>query len=203
MVVFDLETTGFSKSNDRIIQIAGIRIVNGRIQNDDTFHTYVDPKRQIPPFISDLTGVHNFHVEQAPSAWKSLVSFSRYAGDATLVAHNAHRFDVGFINSVCNSITEEGIHLRGVNYIDSLEIARMCWGRGKGISNSLPSIAQKLGLSAAGRLHDARHDVFLLSLCLLGMVSHLERANAKPVVRRLLIPGGDPLRLGLGHELCF
>ncbi len=93
-VVFDLETTGFSSVKDKIIEIGAVKVVEGRIT--ERFSTFVNPKRPIPFEITQLTGISDQMVMDAPDIESVLPDFMEFVGDAVLVAHNAG-FDVGFI----------------------------------------------------------------------------------------------------------
>ena len=93
-VVFDIETTGFSSSRNRIIEIGAVRVVNGNIT--DKFSTFVNPDVPIPFEIEQLTGINDNMVLPYPKIDEILPQFLEFCGDSVLVAHNAS-FDVGFI----------------------------------------------------------------------------------------------------------
>jgi len=99
VVVFDLETTGLSPSNDEIIQIAAVKIGGGKVLANDSFFSYVRPTRRISSFITDLTGITDDDVEDAPPSLDALKQFAAFCGDSLLVAHNGHAFDIPFIRS--------------------------------------------------------------------------------------------------------
>jgi DNA polymerase-3 subunit alpha (Gram-positive type) len=93
-VVFDIETTGFSSSRNRIIEIGAVRVVNGNIT--DKFSTFVNPDVPIPFEIEQLTGINDNMVLPYPKIDEILPQFLEFCGDSVLVAHNAS-FDVGFM----------------------------------------------------------------------------------------------------------
>ncbi len=93
--VVDIETTGLSKGRDRITEIAGVRSDGVRVTGE--FHTLVNPRMRIPPFITHLTGIDNNMVKDAPVIEDALPGFSRFLGDSVFVAHNA-TFDYGFLS---------------------------------------------------------------------------------------------------------
>ena len=93
-VVFDIETTGLSPTNNRIIEIGAVRIKDGKIQ--DTFSEFVNPEVPIPYTITKLTSITDAMVQNAPTIEVILPKFLEYIGDASVVAHNA-TFDTGFI----------------------------------------------------------------------------------------------------------
>lgn len=93
-VVFDLETTGLSATNNEIIEIGAIRFVNDEAR--EQFHTYIKPKRKITQKITDITGITNEMVKDAPTIEDVLPYFVDFIKDDVLVAHNSS-FDMGFI----------------------------------------------------------------------------------------------------------
>ncbi len=95
-VVFDTETTGFAVgAKDRLIEIGAVKVEGLRV-TDDTFQTYVNPHREIPPNISELTGVYQHHVENAPSSLEAIESFFQYIEDCNCTGWVGHylSFDV-------------------------------------------------------------------------------------------------------------
>ncbi len=93
-MVFDIETTGFSSKNDKIIEIGAVKLKDGEIV--DSFSTFVDPKVNIPYKITELTSITQNMVNGQPTIDEVLPKFMEFVGDSVLVAHNA-AFDVGFI----------------------------------------------------------------------------------------------------------
>ncbi len=116
-VVFDIETTGFSKTNDAIIEIGAVKISGGSII--DRFSTFVNPKRHIPEKITDLTSITDDMVSGADPIEKVLPNFLDFCKECVLVAHNAS-FDTGFIKENCRrlSLTYDFPHM------DTLILAR-------------------------------------------------------------------------------
>lgn len=95
-VVFDIETTGFSHLNDAIIEIGAVKIKQGRVEG--RFSSFVNPDRPIPGKITELTGIGDAMVKDAPKIEAVLPEFLAFCGDAMMVAHNAN-FDMGFIRT--------------------------------------------------------------------------------------------------------
>lgn len=94
--VLDVETTGGSPKRERIIEIAIIKTDGENII--DRYETLVNPEKNIPPFVSHLTGITNKMVEQAPIFEKVAKKIDDFTKECTIVAHNAH-FDYGFLKN--------------------------------------------------------------------------------------------------------
>ena len=97
-VAFDLETTGLSSRDDRIIEIGAVILKDGK--EIDRFQTFVDPERQLERKIVELTGITDEMLQGAPKIREILPKFLEFVGDRVLVAHNSD-FDTGFIRAEC------------------------------------------------------------------------------------------------------
>ncbi len=117
-VVFDIETTGFSSVEDKIIEIGAVKVENGAIV--DTFSTFVNPGVPIPFEITNLTSITDEMVMESPKIDVVLPEFLEFVGDSVLVAHNAG-FDVGFIEQNCKVL---GLNSK-YTYLDTVALARV------------------------------------------------------------------------------
>ncbi|MDE5780423.1 MAG: PolC-type DNA polymerase III [Lachnospiraceae bacterium] len=97
-VVFDLETTGFSAINNKIIEIGAVKVENGIIT--DRFSTFVNPNEPIPFRIEKLTGISDNMVIDARTIEEIMPEFLEFAKGCVMVAHNAD-FDMSFIIRNC------------------------------------------------------------------------------------------------------
>lgn len=97
-VAFDLETTGLSSANDRIIEIGAVVMKNG--EELDRFQTFVDPQRSLEKKIVELTGITDEMLKGAPKIEEVLPEFLKFVNGRVLVAHNSD-FDTGFIRAAC------------------------------------------------------------------------------------------------------
>lgn len=97
-VIFDIETTGFSMTNDNIIEIGAIKIKEGKVIGK--FSEFVNPERSIPLTITQLTGITDEMVQNCENIKSILPKFMEFIDNSVVVAHNAN-FDVGFIKKNC------------------------------------------------------------------------------------------------------
>ena len=116
-VVFDLETTGFSPVENKIIEIGAVKVENGEIT--EKFSTFVNPEVPIPFRIEELTSISDNMVLDAPTIEKILPEFLKFCEGAVMVAHNAS-FDMSFIEENCR---RQGL-AREFTSVDTVELAR-------------------------------------------------------------------------------
>ena len=90
----DVETTGASLRNSRIIEIGIIRVENDQVV--DTFHSLLDPETHIPPEILEFTGITQDEIKNAPTFSQIKDTVMELFNDSVFVAHNV-KFDYSFI----------------------------------------------------------------------------------------------------------
>lgn len=140
-VVFDTETTGlFPDRGDEIVQLAAVRVVNGRRVLNEVFDTLVNPGRPIPPSSTLIHGISDDMVADAPSIDEVARQFHAFARGAVLVAHNID-FDLSFLKRV-----EPRIGLRFDHpVLDTAELSASVFGDGE--NHSLDALAARLGVA--------------------------------------------------------
>lgn len=148
-VVLDLETTGGNAVNDRITEIAAVRIDNG--VETARWSTLLNPGVRIPPFIQSLTGITDAMVEDAPTFAQVAKSLLELLDGAVFVAHNV-RFDHGF---VLNELARLDVALK-VKTLCTVRLSRRLYPQHKG--HGLDAILQRHGLQTQAR-HRAMGDV--------------------------------------------
>ncbi|MGM9977640.1 MAG: PolC-type DNA polymerase III [Clostridium sp.] len=137
-VVFDLETTGFSSKNDKIIEIGAVKIKEGSIV--DRFSEFVNPEMRIPYNITELTSITDEMVEKSETIEKILPKFLEFCKDSVIVAHNAG-FDVGFIKKNARDIGKEFDY----PVLDTVPLTRYLYPELKKVKLNI--VAKHLGVS--------------------------------------------------------
>ncbi len=117
--VFDLETTDRNITYAKIIEIAAVKVRNGKII--DTFETLINPRMPIPLGASKVNGITNEMVTEAPHIEEVIDSFLAFVGDDILLGHNITSYDT-------NLIYDEIMSLRGFDFtndfIDTLYLSQ-------------------------------------------------------------------------------
>ena len=85
-VAFDFETTGLDSENDKVIEVAAIKFVDGEIEN--RYVELVNPGFKIPHVITEITGISNSMVISSPSEELIIDDLLSFISDYPLVAHN-------------------------------------------------------------------------------------------------------------------
>ncbi len=163
--VFDTETTGLDpRRGDKIIEIAGVRIENGLIQETKVFSELVNPEKPIPWEAKQVNKISDEEVAIARTVDQVLPEFLQFAAGSVLVAHNAD-FDMGFLQ-----IEKETCW----GYVDlpecfcTMRLSRSLWPQE--FRHNLDSLALRLGLTMPADRHRAMPDVLLTAQALIKMI---------------------------------
>lgn len=163
-IIFDIETTGLSPINCGITEIGAIKYKGGSVL--EIFQTYVNPGMPVPQNITELTGITDDMVKDAPSQREAVKAFLKFAGDSILVAHNAN-FDMGFIRRVA---TDNKFRLDNP-YLDTVSLSRYL---NPGLSkHTLDSVAKHYGLGQFNH-HRASDDCKMLAEIFGCMIKQME-----------------------------
>lgn len=103
-VVIDVETTGGRPPNDRITEIGAVKVQNGKVI--DEWQSLINPERHIPGYITDLTGISNAMVRDAPVFAEIADELEAFMDGSVFVAHNVN-FDYGFVSSEFKMLERE------------------------------------------------------------------------------------------------
>ena len=96
IVALDIETTGLDPQKDAIIEIGAVRFNDSRIE--DEWSSLINPGRKIPPFITQLTGINDHMVLEAPPIQRVLPELRHFVGDLSILGHNVG-FDLSFLRN--------------------------------------------------------------------------------------------------------
>ena len=153
VTVFDLETTGLSPSyGDRITEIGAIKLCGNKLCG--VFQTLVNPERNIPDTIVEITGITNEMVCDKPTISQVLPLFVDFIGEDILVAHNA-KFDTSFLRY---ELKECGINKNFETYCTLLNSRKEV----KTSANfKLSTLKNHFNLKPMGAMHRALSDAYV------------------------------------------
>ncbi len=203
-VVFDIETTGLSNQSDRMTEIGAVRIRNGQVV--DIFNTFVNPEMPIPANITELTGITDDMVMDAPSESEALEAFFAFLNqsdkgisgeNALLIAHNAD-FDTGFIRAAA---TRSGREFKNP-YLDTLALSRFLLPDLK--KHKLDSLADHYGLGDFNH-HRASDDAAMLAAIYERMLHDLDEQDIRTFDKLTseMAERTDPLKLRPYHQVLL
>lgn len=194
-IVFDLETTGLSSEKDRITEIGAVKLKNREIVEE--FQTFVNPDMPIPENITELTGISDDMVADAPDEQNALADFLKFAGNAVLVAHNAP-FDTSFIKAAC----ERG----GIEYtFRSIDTVPLCRAALPNLKNhKLDTVAKQYKLGDFNH-HRAIDDAKMLAVIFLRLLSDAGKLGTLEKYGDLngILGDVDPKKLPMYHMIIL
>ena len=196
IIAFDLETTGLSAAIDRITEIGAVRIVGGELK--DEFCTFVNPEKHIPERVTELTGIDDAMVADAPCEEEALRAFYSFCGNSKfLVAHNAG-FDTSFLKAANKRLGWEFTY----EYADTVAMARSMYPDLK--NHKLDTLGNYLKLAPFNH-HRACDDARELALILVRMMEELRHRYNIDNFNEIngLLRGADPRKLPMYHQIIL
>jgi len=196
-ICFDLETTGLSPNKDRITEIGAVKLVNSVIT--DTFSTFVNPQMPISGKITQLTGITDDMVADAPLEKEAVKAFYDFCGgsQAVVVAHNAP-FDTSFIKATavrCN-----------LDYnFTAIDTVAICRAVLKDIKNcKLDTVAKYLRLGNFNH-HRATDDAEILARIFINLLDRLKQDFGLKSTQEInvKITGADFKKLRSYHQIIL
>ncbi|MGL5936519.1 MAG: DNA polymerase III subunit epsilon [Cetobacterium sp.] len=167
IVTLDTETTGFCRKRrngasvcdgHRIVEIGCVEVVAGR-KTGRKFHVYVYPGMGVDPKASGVHGITDEFLIGKPTFSEIVDEFVAFIGGAVIVIHNAS-FDIAFIDKEFGLLKVDKRPRLKFHVMDTLLLAR---GMFPGMSNTLDSLASRLGVAGRGAFHGALVDANLLA----------------------------------------
>lgn len=169
--VIDIETTGLDPSFDDIIEFGAIKCENGSPVSQ--YQTLVNPGYEIDDFITELTGITNEMLLDAPSIRDVLPAFLSFVGDSVIVGHNVN-FDINFIYD-----NAEYLELPPFanDFVDTMRLSRRLY---KDLENhKLSTLSEYLGIEPL-EAHRALADCIRTQLCLEKMRAYANEIGGIP-----------------------
>jgi DNA polymerase-3 subunit epsilon len=180
-IVLDTETTGLDPLlGHRIVEIGAIELLN-HIPTGKTYHTYINPQRDVPREAEAVHGLSSAFLKDKPLFSKIVDELLEFIGDTALIIHNAS-FDVGFLNAELGFIKRPPILYERI--IDTLALAKKRHPMGP---NSLDALCKRYGIDIAKR---TKHGALLDSELLAGV--YLELIGGRQIT--LTLPKTDNVR---------
>ncbi|MFZ5650496.1 MAG: PolC-type DNA polymerase III [Bacillota bacterium] len=171
IVVLDTETTGLKPhAGDEIISIGACVVKDGKILAEN-FHKLVNPMRSIPRFITELTGISDEMVADAPDFCPVVCEFLDYLKDSVLVGHSID-FDINFLNY---KLKPYSLKICNFNF-DTGMISRALYPQLK--IHTLDSILSSMGIIPEGR-HTALGDALLTANVFINFLNRLEEMKIR------------------------
>ena len=194
-IVFDTETTGLSAATERLTEIGAVLVRNGEIVEE--FDTFVNPEKPIPPKITELTGITNDMVKDAPEEAEALAMFEEFCGGRILIAHNAP-FDMGFLNAALNRAKKETKYT-------SLDTVPLCRNLLPELNKvKLDIVAKHLGLGDFNH-HRACDDARMLAMIFQKLLEKLKAAHSIKTIQQIntVCAGVDVKRAPDNHQIIL
>jgi DNA polymerase III epsilon subunit family exonuclease len=181
-VVFDTETTGFSPTTDRIVEVGAVKFRNGRVIEEKSW--LVNPGRKIPYYAWRVHGISDDMVKDARPFKSFYPEFQDFIEGSVLMAHNA-RFDVSFLSA---ELKRNDQSLPRNLVIDSLSLFRQWYPNAKSFTLADIAVTAKIETKV---LHRALADSMYVFLIFdKGLKDHESAAHLRDIYDQC----GGPLR---------
>ncbi len=171
-LVVDVETTGISSwGGDRLTEVAAVLVQHGQVT--EVFDSLVNPGRRISSFITQLTGISNEMVRDAPRFADIAGDLAQHIVGRVFVAHNAG-FDWNFLSAEFERVTRAPLKSITDQRLCTVRLARRFLSHLP--RRNLDAVAHHYGISIEGR-HRAMGDARATAHVLLGLLKDAERAG--------------------------
>ncbi len=194
-VIFDLETTGTSPQNCAITEIGAVKYKNGEIY--DEFCSFVNPEMPIPEKITEITGISDDMVKDAPTIAEVFDKFMDFCGNSILVAHNAS-FDVSFLRAAAEKLQK----ILKITYLDTVAVSR--YVNNDLNKHTLDSVAKYFDLDDFNH-HRASDDARMLAMIFDKMAKKLTGEGITKIseLSGVMATGTDPKKLRTYHQIIL
>ena len=155
-VAVDIETTGLSPRYSAIIEVGAVRVRRGRPQ--DEVSLLINPGYDLPPAITELTGITDDMLWTAPPLADVLPYFLDFIGGDVILGHNVN-FDVNFLYDKALSI---GLGPLSNDFVDTMRLSRRLFPAFR--HHRLCDLCQRFGI-VPDTAHRALADCYTAAAC--------------------------------------
>ena len=92
LAIFDLEATGLSVTNDRIVEIAIVKIAPDGKRSE--FHKRLNPEQAIPKEVSEIHGIYDEDIKDAPTFKQIIPELEAFIENTDIAGYNSNKFDL-------------------------------------------------------------------------------------------------------------
>jgi DNA polymerase-3 subunit epsilon len=174
--VLDVETTGLSARNNRVIEIGIVKVKNLKIT--DKYTTLINPGCDIPYFITQFTGISNSDVAYSPSFYDTAEEIEEFIGNSIVSGHNLS-FDEGFLSC---EFARNGFEPLSNLSVCTLKLSRKIFSSLK--SKSLGSVSEHLGIINRDS-HRALSDAEATAQILIKLIKKLSKEKGIKTIQQL------------------
>ena len=171
-VVIDTETTGLDPRKARVIEVAAVRIVAGRIESAQSLRRLINPQEPIPPASTAVHGIDAGAVADAPDFAQAWPEVSAFLGSSVVIGHTVG-FDLAVLQRECE---RAGLHWKRPRALDTQHLAQVVEPRLGGYS--LEQLAQWLGVGVEGR-HSALGDALTTARIFEALIPKLREGSIR------------------------
>lgn len=159
--IYDIETTGLKKPESRILSFSAVKVkqVDGKLAETDRIDILMNPKCNIPDFITSINNISNADVVNCPTEDDMCEKIINFLDDTDLVTgYNSHNFDNWFINQMSQRV--RGISWEPKEDFDVLIFVKEKLTKGRDVENHrLGTIAEYFNVTNGLHFHNSIDDV--------------------------------------------
>lgn len=173
-VIFDTETTGFSKLEDRILSIGAISLINNIINVNDNFEIYLEQKIFKPETVK-IHGILKDGDIKKVDEITAIQQFLKYIKNAVLVGHHVG-FDIGMINEMLSRYNLPKLKNKTIDTGNLYRKSKHLVYENELKNYTLDELCDELNISKSDR-HTANGDALITAIAFLKILSRLNKKN--------------------------
>lgn len=155
-LILDTETTGLSRTEDYVVEIGAVEMIDRRLTGRE-FHVYCRPPKPMPRAAENIHGISDAFLADKPPFERIVDDFLAFLRDSTIVAHNGP-FDLGMLNGEMKRL---GRPVLGNPLVDTIDLSKR---QRPGKKHNLDAICKDYGIDLSRRTkHGALLDASILA----------------------------------------